>query len=83
VGNFWWTKWHWNRFILEYFSFSCLFSFHGLLHTHVPYGAGTVIPAVVLEPNEFSVIQPHRFKKKSVGIEWKSVTCINEVHNRD
>jgi hypothetical protein len=24
----WWTKWHWDRFLSEYFSFSLSLSFH-------------------------------------------------------
>jgi hypothetical protein len=28
-GGLWWAKWHWDRFILEYFGFLLSVSFHG------------------------------------------------------
>jgi hypothetical protein len=28
MWDLWWTKWHWDRFISEYFSFPLPISFH-------------------------------------------------------
>jgi hypothetical protein len=25
MWDFWWTKWHWDRYFLEYFGFACQF----------------------------------------------------------
>jgi hypothetical protein len=49
----------------EYFSFPYQFSFHRLLHTHLPSGAGTIGQLVADVPSGFSVIPSKETKKKN------------------
>jgi hypothetical protein len=45
MWHLWWTKWHWDRFYSEFFSFPLSVSFHcGSLHTHLLSGERTLGP---------------------------------------
>jgi hypothetical protein len=47
--------------------FPCQFSFHQLLHTHLPSGAGTVGQIVANAPSGLSLTPPQEIKKKRDG----------------
>jgi hypothetical protein len=40
--DLWWTKWHWGRFCPSTSVSPCQFSFHQMLHSDLPSGAGTI-----------------------------------------
>jgi hypothetical protein len=47
----------------EHFGFPCQFSFHRLLHTHVPSGAGKIGQIVADVTSELSFTPHHEIKK--------------------
>jgi hypothetical protein len=48
----------------EYFGFSCQFSFHQLLHIHLPSGIGKIGQTVADVPSGLSLTPPKETKKK-------------------
>jgi hypothetical protein len=53
----------------EYFGFLCQFSFHRLLHTHLPCGAGTIGPLVADVQNGLSLTPPQETKKLKLFLD--------------
>jgi hypothetical protein len=47
----------------EYYGFSCHFSFHQMIHTHLSFGAGTIGQLVADVPSGLSLAPPHEIKK--------------------
>jgi hypothetical protein len=58
----------------EYFGFPCQSSFHRLLHTHLPFGAGAIDPLVAGVPSGLDLIPRHKLKKnnKIKNSEWST-----------
>jgi hypothetical protein len=52
-----------GQVLAEYFGFSCPFSFHRLLHTHLSSGAGTIGQLVADVQSRASLTPPHEIKK--------------------
>jgi hypothetical protein len=48
----------------EYFGFSCQFSIHQMLHTHLSFGAGKVSQLIADVPSGVSLNLPQKIKRK-------------------
>jgi hypothetical protein len=48
----------------EYYGFPCQFSFHQMLHTHLPSGAGTIGQLVTDMPSELFAIHNQNYQVK-------------------
>jgi hypothetical protein len=49
MWDLWWTKWHWGRLSLSFFSFLLSMSFHHVFHAHISpegWGIGPLVAAV-------------------------------------
>jgi hypothetical protein len=53
-----------DKVFSEYFGFPCQFSFHRLLHTHLPSGAGTIGPLLAGVPSGISLTAAPKMKSK-------------------
>jgi hypothetical protein len=61
-----------GQVFFQYFGFSCLFSFHQTLHTHVSSGAGTIGQLVADVPSGHSLPPPpQKYKRKKDSLDLR------------
>jgi hypothetical protein len=68
-----------DKVAVGHFGLPCQFSFHRLLHTHVPCGAGKIGQIVADVTSEFSLTPPHKIKKNDMVSNGRIIDELERI----
>jgi hypothetical protein len=76
MWDLWWTKWHWDKFLSNFFGFPLSISFHRCSPKLISSGGWTICPVVAaVQRSRLTILK----MSKGIGMEYKTKQGDNDV----